>query len=105
MNAGCARLDKWLWQARFVKTRGLAQKLIERGQVRVNGAVAEKAGHAIRPGDKLAVVLGPVKRGVVVRGLGERRGPAEEARTLYEEPYGPERLSFEDAALPLYLPG
>ncbi len=104
MNAGCERLDKWLWHARFVKTRGLAQKLIERGQVTVNGAVAAKAGHAVKPGDRLAVVLGPVKRHVVVCGLGERRGPAKEARSLYEEPKPAERLSAEEAALPLYRP-
>lgn len=105
MNAGTERLDKWLWFARFVKTRGLAQKLIERGQVSVNGTVAGKAGHAVRIGDRLVIVLGPVKRSVTVRGLGERRGPAEEARTLYDEPKAAERLSAEEAALPLYLPG
>ncbi len=105
MNPGSERLDKWLWFARFIKTRGLAQKLIERGQVSVNGSKAEKAGHALRPGDKVVIVLGPVRRSVIVRGLGERRGPAEEARGLYEEPQPAERLSSEEAALPLYLPG
>lgn len=105
MNPGSERLDKWLWFARFVKTRGLAQKLIERGQVSVNGAVAEKAGHALRTGDKIAIVLGPVRRSVIVRALGERRGPADEARTLYDEPQPAERLGSEEAALPLYLPG
>ena len=74
MNPGSERLDKWLWFARFIKTRGLAQKLIERGQVSVNGTKAEKAGHALRPGDKVVIVLGPVRRSLVVCGLGERRG-------------------------------
>lgn len=100
--AGAGRLDKWLWHARFAKTRALAQKLIERGQVSVNGVVAEKAGAPVHAGDAVAVVLGPMRRTVIVRALGTRRGPPAEARTLYDEPAPAERLSWEDAGLPLH---
>jgi ribosome-associated heat shock protein Hsp15 len=96
------RLDKWLWYARFAKTRALTQKLIERGQVRVNGAAVQKPSAAVHPGDIVAVVLGPVRRTVIVRDTGERRGPSAEARTLYDEPTPPERLSWEEAAVPLH---
>ena len=97
------RLDKWLWYARFVKTRGLAQKLIERGQVLINGAPVTKTSAVVHTGDTLAVTFGPLQRRVVVRGVSERRGPAEEARALYDEPEAASRLAPEDAALPLYL--
>jgi ribosome-associated heat shock protein Hsp15 len=96
------RLDKWLWYARFAKTRALAQKLIERGQVKVNGAGAQKPSAGVRPGDTVAVVMGPVRRTVIVRDTGERRGPPAEARTLYDEPAPPERLSWEEAGAPLH---
>jgi len=98
------RIDKWLWYARFAKTRGLAQKLIERGQVTINGQKTAKASALVRAGDKVVVVLGPVQRKVTVKDTGERRGPAEEARLLYDEPEPVARLSSEDAALPLYKP-
>jgi ribosome-associated heat shock protein Hsp15 len=96
------RLDKWLWYARFAKSRALAQKLIERGQVSVNGAVARKTSALVEAGDSVAVVLGPVRRTVIVRDTGERRGPPAEARTLYEEPSPPERLSWEEAGAPMH---
>jgi ribosome-associated heat shock protein Hsp15 len=96
------RLDKWLWYARFAKTRALAQKLIEHGQIRVNGAALEKPSALVRPGDAVAITLGPVRRTVIVRDTGERRGPPSEARTLYDEPAPPERLSWEEAGLPLH---
>lgn len=102
MTGEALRLDKWLWFARFAKTRGLVQKLIERGQVSVNGARVEKMSALVRPGDKVAVILGPVRRTVIVRDTGERRGPPTEARTLFDEPAPPERLSWEEAGLPLH---
>jgi ribosome-associated heat shock protein Hsp15 len=98
------RLDKWLWFTRFCKTRALAQKAIERGQVTVNGKVVEKTSTTVRPGDRLEIVLGSFKHRVLVRGLGERRGPASEARALYEETAPPERLDPLAAALPLRIP-
>lgn len=86
------RLDKWLWHARFVKTRSLAQKLAESGHVKLNGAAVGKAAQTVRPGDELELVLGPMRRAVRVLALGERRGPAPEAQALYEETRPPERL-------------
>ena len=98
------RLDKWLWFARFCKSRALAQKLIERGQVTLNGAVVEKVSAAVRPGDKLELIIGPRKRRVEVKDVTDHRGPATEARTLYEETAAPERLGPLEAALPLRTP-
>ena len=100
MSAESARLDKWLWYARFAKTRALGQKLIAHGQVSINGAIARKAGAHVQPGDSVSVVLGSVRRTVIVRGAGERRGPVAEALGLYDEPNAPERLSWEEAGVP-----
>lgn len=102
MSGESLRLDKWLWYARFARTRALAQKLIERGQVTVNGAQILKTSVQVQAGDQVAVVLGPVRRTVIVRDTGERRGPPAEARGLYEEPAPPERLSWEEAGPPLH---
>jgi ribosome-associated heat shock protein Hsp15 len=98
------RIDKWLWFARFGKTRAIAQKLVARGQVTLNGAKVRKVSTAVRVGDKVVVVLGTVKRSVTVLGLGEKRGPADEAKLLYDEPAPKEKLASEHAALPLYKP-
>lgn len=79
------RIDKWLWHARFCKTRGLAQRKAAAGLIRVNGQRIEKASALVRPGD---VVTLPVARNVIalrVIALGARRGPPSEARTLYEK--------------------
>ncbi len=105
MSVPALRLDKWLWYARFAKTRALAQKLIEVGQVTVNGSPALKPSVPVHPGDRIAVVLGPVRRTVTVREIGARRGPPAEARGLYDEPAPPERLSWEDAGVPLHSRG
>jgi ribosome-associated heat shock protein Hsp15 len=102
--SGIERIDKWLWFARFGKTRAMAQKLIERGQVTLNGDTATKPSAAVRPGDRISIVLGTVRRHVIVRDIGERRGPAEEARTLYDESKPSEKLTSEEAAVPLYKP-
>jgi ribosome-associated heat shock protein Hsp15 len=98
------RIDKWLWFARFGKTRAISQKLVERGQVTLNGAKVSKSSASVRVGDKISVVLETVKRHVTVLALGERRGPPEEARLLYDEPAPREKLNSENAALPLYKP-
>ncbi len=102
MSAPRIRLDKWLWFARFAKSRAQAQELIARAQVHRNGALVEKPAAEIEPGDILAIVLGPVRRTVTVTAVGERRGPASEARALYTEPEPPFRLPPEDATLPLH---
>src|SRR5690606_2724826 len=78
------RLDKWLWCARFYKTRGLAVEEIGKGRVTVNGQAA-KAGRELRVGDTVALRQGHVPRTVVVRGLSGYRGPAPVAQQLYEE--------------------
>jgi ribosome-associated heat shock protein Hsp15 len=79
------RLDKWLWYARIVKSRSLAAKLIEEGCIRVNRQRAVKASVVVKCGDVLTAALQGRVRVLEVRGLGERRGPASEAQTLYAE--------------------
>ena len=81
------RIDKWLWAARFVKTRSLATELVKAGRVRVGGVGGSrlKPSREIRVGDTVEITLGEVRRTVVVRGLAERRGPAVAAALLYEE--------------------
>jgi ribosome-associated heat shock protein Hsp15 len=78
------RLDKWLWCARFYKTRSLAAAACESGHLRINGFRVEKPGREVRPGDVLTVPHG--REVLVIRMLSgaTRRGPASEARTLYE---------------------
>ena len=85
MTAGRQRLDKWLWYARFAKTRTLAARLVTEGHVRVNGHRATVAAKAVGAGDVLTIAA--LHRTAVLRVVspGERRGPASEARCLYEE--------------------
>lgn len=78
------RLDKWLWAARFYKTRALAVEQIVGGRVHVNGQAA-KAARDVHVGDRIALRQGAVVREVVVRGLSHVRGPAPAAQALYEE--------------------
>ena len=78
------RLDKWLWCARFYKTRSLAVEEIGKGRVTVNGQAA-KAARELRVGDNVALRQGPVARTVVIRALSNMRGPAPVAQQLYEE--------------------
>lgn len=78
------RLDKWLWSARFFKTRSLAVEEIGKGRIQVNGAAA-KPSRDLRPGDTVVIRSGPVQRTVRVLGLSAQRGPAPVAQLLYEE--------------------
>jgi ribosome-associated heat shock protein Hsp15 len=78
------RLDKWLWAARFFKTRSLATDAVAGGKVEVNGERAKPA-KAVKPGDEVRLRVGPYEHILIVRDLGERRGPASVAATLYEE--------------------
>jgi ribosome-associated heat shock protein Hsp15 len=78
------RLDRWLWAARFFKTRGQAAGAVAGGKVHINGERA-KASKAVRPGDRVRVRVGPYEFDVAVRALAERRGPARAASALYEE--------------------
>ena len=78
------RLDKWLWAARFYKTRSLAADEIDKGRLSVNGQVA-KPSRELRPGDTLDMRQGPVRRTIVVKALSIVRGGAPQAQLLYEE--------------------
>ena len=89
------RIDKWLWAARFYKTRSLAADEIGKHRVQVNGEVA-KASREVKVGDLVTLRQGVVQRTVVVRGLSNMRGPAPVAQQLYEET--PESLAAQAAA-------
>ncbi len=84
------RVDKWLWRARFFKTRTLAAKICSGGRVRSGGATVAKAHHLVRVGDVLTFAQGRYIRVIKVLALGTRRGPATEARALYEDLKPPE---------------
>ena len=89
------RVDKWLWAARFYKTRALAVEEIDRGRVAVNGAEAKPA-REIKPGDTVAMRRDGGARTVVVKGLSNMRGPAPVAQQLYEET--PESIAAREQA-------
>ena len=89
------RLDKWLWCARFYKTRSLATEEIAKGRVTVNGQAAKPA-RDLRCGDTVALRQGPVARTVLVRALSGARGPAPVAQLLYEET--PESIAARERA-------
>jgi len=78
------RIDKWLWAARFYKTRSLAAQELDKGRIQLNGH-AVKPAHDIKPGDKLTLRQGQVLREVQVLGLSMQRGAAPVAQALYEE--------------------
>ncbi|WP_170580079.1 RNA-binding S4 domain-containing protein [Ruegeria arenilitoris] len=99
------RIDKWLWHARFFKTRSLAAKQVSGGHVRINGDRAQKPAQTVGPGDVLTFAQGRVIRAVQVEILGARRGPATEARTLYtdlteEKDNPPQNPGFEGNGRP-----
>jgi ribosome-associated heat shock protein Hsp15 len=101
---GRQRIDKWLFFARVVKSRSLAAKLAQAGRVRINGDKIDQASESVKPGDVLTLTL--ERRILVYRVLlpGSRRGPAEEARTLYEDlspPLAPKGEAVPDALPPL----
>ena len=99
-DAGGILLDKWLWYARFFKSRTLATQFCNAGKLRVDGAIVAKAHHLVRPGNVLTFVRGAAVRVVRVVSLGSRRGPATEAQTLYEDmsPPMPPRKEAEPSA-------
>lgn len=78
------RIDKWLWAARFFKTRSLATDAVGGGKIKLNGAPTKPA-REVKPGDRLEIHNSEVRWEVIVRALSEKRGPAPEARLLYEE--------------------
>ncbi len=94
------RLDKWLWQARFFKTRGVAAGVVKGGHVRVNGNRAGKASQLVRSGDVLTFAQAKSVRVVRIVAIGLRRGPAPEAQALYDDltpPPVPETETFVSA--------
>lgn len=78
------RLDKWLWTARFFKTRALAAAAVDGGKVHLNGERVKRS-KTVRVGHLVSIRLGPYEHVVVVRGISDRRGPASVAATLYQE--------------------
>lgn len=78
------RLDKWLWAARFYKTRALSADAIDAGRIEVNGDRAKRA-RLIQAADRLRIRIGPYEHVVLVKGVSERRGSAPIAQALYEE--------------------
>lgn len=91
------RLDKWLWQARFFKSRGLAAETIEAGFVRVNGTRVSRPGRDVSEGDTLTFPQGSRIRIVRILALGQRRGPATEAQALYLDLESPGTADPPDA--------
>jgi len=79
------RVDKWLWQARFFKTRSLASGTVRAGHLRVNGQKVSKPATNVKLGDVLTFAQGRDVRVVKLRAIGSRRGPASEAQTLYHD--------------------
>jgi ribosome-associated heat shock protein Hsp15 len=90
------RLDKWLWAARFFKTRSLATQEIDKGRIQVNGQVAKPA-RDLKPGDLVEIRQGPVLRTIQVRALSNVRGSAPIAQALYEET--PESVARREEAI------
>lgn len=96
---GIARLDKWLWFARVVKTRTLAAALVEDGKVRINRIKIVKPSQSVRIGDVLTVSVGPRVRLLKVVAFGERRGPPSQAQTLFADLTPPPQPQFGPAAV------
>jgi ribosome-associated heat shock protein Hsp15 len=93
------RLDKWLWAARFYKTRSLASEAVAGGKVQLNGDRAKRA-RPVQIGDEIRIRQGPYEFQIVVRELSDRRGPASQAAMLYEE-HAESRTAREAMALQL----
>ncbi len=95
---GGQRIDRWLWVARLLKSRTLAATLAASGKVRVNGTRISKASRLLHPGDVLTLPLAAHIRIIEVVAIGTRRGPASEARTLYEDLSPPAAAPATDEA-------
>jgi ribosome-associated heat shock protein Hsp15 len=96
------RIDKWLFFTRMAKSRSLAQSLVEGGNVRVNGEIIRQSSQQVKPGDRVDIALDRQTKVLIVVAIGDRRGPYEEARKLYEDrtPPPPEKTAmtpFEQA--------
>jgi len=91
------RIDKWLWAARFFKTRSLAAQAVEGGRVQLNG-LRVKPAREVKPGDELVIHIGALEWVIEVRAPSARRGPAPEAQTLYAESEASRQRRFEAVA-------
>lgn len=102
-EADSRRLDRWLWFVRVVKSRTMAAGLVEAGKVRVNREKTTKPSHLLKVGDVVTVAAGAHVRVLKVVAMGERRGPASEARALFEDltPPRPPRSTAEPVAAPV----
>lgn len=102
------RIDKWLWAARFFKTRALASDAVKGGKVDANGDTA-KPSKAVRPGDRLEITIGQNRVELEIRATAEKRGPVSVARKLYEETEASvarrEKLAMQRRAQPMFDPG
>lgn len=92
------RIDKWLWYARFFKSRNLASTFVSSGKLRLNGTSIAKAHQSIRIGDVLTFPMGPHIRVIRIEAIGTRRGPAPEAQGLYEDLDPPQPRSRASAS-------
>ena len=92
------RIDKWLWQARFFKTRSIAAKLVQSGKLQLNGDFISKPARNVSAGDVLTFPQALKIRVIKIVELGSRRGPAPEAQTLYADLSPPEtKLAYKDS--------
>jgi ribosome-associated heat shock protein Hsp15 len=98
VTEGRIRLDKWLWQARFCKTRGLAARLCESGLLRLNRNPVVKPAQPVKPGDLLELPRAKYFMTIEILRPGSRRGPATEAATLYREPDPSSRRAIDPEA-------
>ncbi len=95
-RAETQRLDRWLWFARFFKSRTLAASVVSAGKVRVNAERVSKPSHLVRPGDILTFPAAKQVRVIKIVDIGTRRGPAPEAQALYEDQAPPQpRKTFD----------
>ncbi|MEJ8310722.1 RNA-binding S4 domain-containing protein [Agrobacterium larrymoorei] len=85
LEAGRQRLDKWLFFARMAKSRSIAQSYIQSGNIKVNGALVRQSSHMVKTGDRLDIAIERMDRILIVKAPGERRGPYEEAKLLYDD--------------------
>lgn len=107
LEAGRQRLDKWLFFARMAKSRSIAQSYIQSGNIKVNGAAVRQSSHMVKTGDRLDIAIERMDRILIVKAPGERRGPYEEARLLYDDQTPPrepkDRMTLLEQAV--RLPG
>lgn len=95
------RIDKWLWHARFFKTRTLAAEVVSGGHIRVNRQPARKPSHSVGPGDVLTFPQGPHIRVIEILAIAKRRGPAPEAQALYTDLSPPQPQPKSDRLPPV----